>query len=602
MRIAVATIVMMVVVAGCRGRDVHVADPASRRSTPSGDVVGSIGRYGSFVWLGLPYAKPPVGALRWRRPEPPAAWSGVREALDPGSPCVQYASPLGGIQTARANTPVGDEDCLTLNVYAPKTATPTSFLPVMVWFHGGGNTIGAATLYDGGHLAAARDVVVVTVNYRLGPFGWFRHESLRAGAADDVERSGNFGTLDLVRALEWVQTHVAAFGGDPARVTIFGESAGATNVMTLLLTPQAVGLFHRAILESGGFHVRNVETAEAFTEPPGPNASNSSNEAIARMLIAAGRARDRADAKATIERTQPADLATQLRGLPARDVLAAYTPLPGIGMIPMPTVFGDDTVLSSDPYLSRLRQPEGWNHVPVLIGTNRDESKLFLFASPAWVHRWLGIVPRMIEPVQYDAVGTTLSTMWKATGVDEPATSMSASGASDIYVYRFDWNEEPTLLGTDLSHMLGAFHGLEIPFVFGHFDVGREGNRMFTAANEPGRTKLSEAMMSYWTEFARSGRPGSGRDGTLPPWPAWNRATPTFLVLDDDGGGGIRPSTDFVSRFAVLDAIDADPRLPTPRDRCLLYHELVYGPGELPRAYYDSKCPDHPFDKFPWRD
>ena len=202
----VGALSVLLLVAGCRGgRDVPVVDPGSRRTTPSGEVVGFTGRYGSYVWLGLPYAAPPIGDLRWRAPQPNAAWSGVREALQAGAPCVQYASPLGGIQTARANTPVGNEDCLTLNVYAPKSATATSFLPVMVWIHGGGNTIGAGTLYDGGNLAARRDVVVVTVNYRLGPFGWFRHAALRAGAADDVERSGNFGTLDLVRALEWVR-------------------------------------------------------------------------------------------------------------------------------------------------------------------------------------------------------------------------------------------------------------------------------------------------------------------------------------------------------------------------------------------------------------
>jgi para-nitrobenzyl esterase len=225
-----------------------------------------------------------------------------------------------------------------------------------------------------------------------------------------------------------------------------------------------------------------------------------------------------------------------------------------------------------------------------------------MFASPQWVHRWFGVVPRLIEPEQYDAVGTTLSRMWKATGVDEPATSMNASGATDVYVYRFDWDEEPTVLGADLSHMLGAFHGLEIPFVFGHFDVGREGNRMFTSDNEPGRTKLAEAMMDYWTAFAASGRPGGGRDGRLPAWPAWNRATPTFLVLDTDSGGGIRTSTEMVSRFGVLDSIETDPRLATPRDRCLVYHELVYESGELPRPYYDAKCPNHPFDAFPWRE
>jgi para-nitrobenzyl esterase len=603
MRTTLATLVALLVTAGCRGtHEVPRADPASRRSTPSGEVVGFVGRYQSHAWLGLPYAAPPIGALRWRAPQPPAAWSGVREALEPGAPCVQYASPLGGIQTARANTAVGAEDCLTLNVYAPQSATPTSFLPVMVWIHGGGNTIGAGTLYDGGRLAATRDVVVVTVNYRLGPLGWFRHEALRAGTADHVERSGNFGMLDLIRALEWVQSHIAAFGGDPARVTIFGESAGATNVMTLLLSPHALGLFHRAILESGGLHIRDVEKAEAFTEGSSPEARNSSNEAIARMLVASGRAHDRADAKATIERTAPGDLAAQLRGLGARDVLAAYTPLPGIGMIPMPTVFADGILLSSEPYLSHLRRADGWNRVPVMIGTNRDESKLFMFASPQWVHRWFGVVPRLIEPEQYDAVGTTLSRMWKATGVDEPATSMNASGATDLYAYRFDWDEEPTLLGADLSHMLGAFHGLEIPFVFGHFDLGREGNRLFTSDNEPGRAKLAEAMMDYWTAFAASGRPGGGRDGRLPAWPAWSRATPTFLVLDTESGGGIRASTEMVSRFGVLDSIETDPRLPTPRDRCLVYHELVSGSGALPRPYYDAKCPNHPFDAFPWRE
>ena len=601
MRIGVGAMVVLCLVAGCRSaHDDPVADPASRRSTPSGDVVGFVGRYDSFVWLGLPYAAPPVGDLRWRAPRPPAAWSGVREALHAGAPCVQYASPLGGIQTARANTPVGNEDCLTLNVYAPRTATPTSFLPVMLWIHGGGNTIGAGTLYDGGHLAAARDVVVVTVNYRLGPFGWFRHAALRDGAADDVERSGNFGTLDLVRALEWVQSHIAAFGGDPARVTVFGESAGATNTMSLLLTSQAVGLFHRAILESGGYHLRDAGGAEAFTDGSTLYLRHTSNEAIARMLVAAGRAHDRADAKATIERTAPAELAKELRGFGTREVLDAYTPLPGIGMIVMPTVLADGVVVANEPYLSRLRAG-GWNRVPVMLGTNRDENKIFMFTSPIWVTRWFGIVPRMIEPEQYEAVETNLSRMWKATGVDEPATAMRISGATDVYAYRFDWDEEPTLLGADLSRMLGAFHGLEIPFAFGHFDLGRDANRMFTRENEPSRTKLSEAMMSYWTAFAANGRPGSGRDGTLPAWPAWDRETPSFLVLDGDAGGGIRTATETVTRFEVLDAIDKDPRLPTERDRCLVYHELVYGSVELPRPFYDAKCPNQPFDGFPWR-
>src|SRR5262249_22798225 len=162
-----------------------------------------------------------------------------------------------GIQNVRANTPVGSEDCLYLNVYAPRDAAPGAALPVMVWIHGGGNTIGAGELYDGGNLATTEHVVVVTVNYRLGPFGWFRHAARPGDGTTPPERSGNFAVLDLVRALEWVRDDIAVFGGDPGRVTVFGESAGGTNTLLLLLAPQAQGLFHRAIVESGG-----LETAD----------------------------------------------------------------------------------------------------------------------------------------------------------------------------------------------------------------------------------------------------------------------------------------------------------------------------------------------------
>jgi para-nitrobenzyl esterase len=601
MRLLTALLGLMIVCAACRGRhrpETRTADPASRRATSSGDVVGFTGRYGSFVWLGLPYAAPPVGELRWRAPVPPAAWSGVREALAPGAPCVQYASPLGGIQTAAPDTPVGDEDCLTLNVYAPRTATPTSFLPVMVWIHGGGNTVGAGTLYDGGNLAATQNVVVVTLNYRLGPFGWLRHAALRDGAPDDVERSGNFGTLDLVRALDWVQSNAAAFGGDPARVTVFGESAGAANTMALLLSPQAVGLFHRAISESGGLRTHELAAAEAFTDAPDLETANSSNEAIARMFVNAKRARDRGEARAAMEGMPPAELQAWLRRASAYDVLRAYRPLPKTGFVPMATNFGDGVVLPTGSHLEHLRRPDGWSRVPVVLGTNRDETKTFLFGSPLWIRRWLGFLPRSIEPDRYDLVAQFGSTMWKATGADDPAAAMRASGATDVYVYRFDWDEEPTILGTDLAHMLGAGHGFEIPFVFGHFDLGREANRVFTRENEPGRLALAKAMMTYWAGFARDGRPSGD---ALPAWPAWDPVAPSYLVLDTDAGGGIRTADGRVTRASVLAAIATTPELPTPRDRCLVLHDLVFG-AELPRAEYDAKCPAFPFDRFPWRE
>jgi para-nitrobenzyl esterase len=568
-------------------------DPASLRNTPSGEVVGFVGRYGSHVWLGLPYAAPPVADLRWRAPQPPASWSGARPALANGAPCMQYASPFAGIQTAPVNTPVGSEDCLYANVYAPRDATPASRLPVLVWIHGGGNSVGAAELYDGGALATARNVVVVMVNYRLGPFGWFRHAALREGAADESERSGNFATLDLLRALEWVRDGVAAFGGDPGRVTIAGESAGGTNVLTLLLTPFARGLFQRAIVQSGGLDFTDAEVAEAFDDRAPSDLQNASSDVAARLLVHAGVAPDRTAAKTAIAAMPAPDLARRLRATPAIDVLAAYKPLPGMGLIRMPMVFRDGAVLPREPHLERFARADGWNRVPVILGTNRHESRIFMFGSPVWVRRWFGIIPRLRDPVRYEAVADHLSRMWKATGADEVATAMVASGARDVFVYRFDWDEEPTILGTDLSQMIGAGHGFEIPFVFGHFDLGREANRVFTADNEPGRRELSTAMMQRWAAFATSGDPG---------WTAWTASSPSFLVFDTTAGGGIRPATDTMTQERVLAEIEADPRLPTVRDRCLVYHDLVAMSAVLPRATFDAKCPGFAFDDYPWRD
>jgi len=159
----------------------------------------------------------------------------------------------------------------------------------MVWIHGGGNTIGVGTRYDGGHLAASQNVVVVTVNYRLGPFGWFRNAALRADSNTDAERSGNFAILDLVRALEWVEGNITNFGGDPAHVTIFGESAGGSNTLGLLLSPSAVGLFHRAIVQSAGFQTWDPIGAEAFDDHATIETKNSANEAIARLSAAGPR-------------------------------------------------------------------------------------------------------------------------------------------------------------------------------------------------------------------------------------------------------------------------------------------------------------------------
>ncbi len=615
-RSSLALAAALLVALGCsRARapfTVAAADPATRRSTASGDVVGGEGRYGAHAWLGVPYAAPPVGERRWRAPEPPARWEGVRPALAPGAPCAQFASPFGGVPDAPTGTPVGQEDCLTLAVWAPRFSPgdvprDAARLPVMVWIHGGGNTIGQTAFYDGGHLAAKHGVIVVAPQYRLGPFGWLRHSALRAGATSDAERSGNFATLDLARALEWVRDNAASFGGDPGNVTVFGESAGGQNVFTLLLAPQARGLFQRAIAQSGGTWTSTPEEAERLRDATPPGHVQSSGEIVLRLLQRDGQASDRAAAEARLAAMSDAEVAAYLRSKSTTEILGAYEPSRATGMIDMPRAFADGAVLPAGDALEALGRSDGHAHVPVVLGTNRDENKLFLFADPAHVRRRLWVLPRFVDQPRTLASARALSRMWKATGADEPAGRLGASQDEPVYVYRFDWDEEPHVLGADLAAMLGAAHGFEIPFVFGHFDLGREGNVIFTEDNAPDREALSEAMMSYWAEFARSGVPGRGRGGDLPEWQPRSSAgagSSGTLLLDTATGGGIRMAPVAETRAGVLASVDSDPELATQRDRCRVYHDLAQWSHALAKSDYpragQAGCAEFPYDEYPW--
>ena len=232
------------------------------REPPAGPVRGFISTAGALAWQGIPFAKAPLGALRWRAPQPLDPWTETREALAFGSPCVQLPVNMEG-SGIDPNAPYGSEDCLFLNIYRPDTADdPSDPLPVMVWIHGGGNSIGEASQFDGSRLAISQNVVVVTINYRLGPLGWFLHPQVTGTGESEADRAGNYGNLDQIAALQWVQANIATFGGNPANVTIFGESAGGRNVITLLLSPTANGLFHRAISQSGYSYFPEAEVAE----------------------------------------------------------------------------------------------------------------------------------------------------------------------------------------------------------------------------------------------------------------------------------------------------------------------------------------------------
>ena len=550
---------------------VRIADVSSERLLTSGSVVGFAADGDAHAWLGIPYARPPVAELRWRAPAEPEAWTDTRDALHFGPPCVQLASPLGGVPAEDEEGFAGSEDCLHLNVWAPR-AEPDGVggtqerHPVMVWIHGGGNRVGqgGGSMYDGARLAGSQNVVVVSFNYRLGPFGWLSHPALRAGARDPLEASGNFGTLDQIRALEWVRTNIDEFGGDPDNVTVFGESAGGTNVLALLLAPPAAGLFHRAIAQSGSTVSFSRAEAEHSRRADPPGHRHSSAELVVSMVVGSGLVPDRDAARRYVRGLPPQDLADLLRGRSAREILDAARDPDDPGRIDLPRVIRDGVLLPEGDWLEAYRAGR-FHPVPVLLGSNRDEMKLLLSQRPEHVRKYFGVFYRIRDAEKYARLARAESDLWKRRAVDDPAAALVDSGRTRVYTYRFDWDDEPSLFGTDLAFLLGAAHGFELPFLFGTFDVGnpRFNRILFPEQTRTSRERLSAQMQAYWTEFARTGRPGRGGREDLPEWPPWepvetgsdpmpvsnpipisnpasNRISNPMMVLDTEADGGLR--------------------------------------------------------------
>ena len=593
----------------CAAPEPPPPEPSSetQRELAQGTVVGFETEDGAHAWQGIPFAKPPVGELRWKAPRPAEPWSGRREAIGFGSSCPQFP---GFSQDADAaeGQPVGDEDCLYLNVYAPKwapDAVPTGAdrLPVMVWIHGGGNSVGDAAVYDGSRLANHGPVVVVTIHYRLGILGWFTHPALREGQTA-ADASGNYGTLDVIAALEWVKNNISAFGGDPNRVVVFGESAGGTDTHAMLLSPRAEGLFHGAIAQSGTATTMPLHEAENFVDDARAGAPFSSREILLHLLQEDGKASDRATAKAALAEMSGTETAAYLRTKTPAELLTFFDGESFGGMYPSTALLEDGFVL---PEISGAEAYAAgrFNRVPAILGTNRDEVKLFAMAGSHNVTQLFGIPLWVNDPDQYDASSEYGTKKWKLQGVDDPARGMRKY-QDGVWAYRFDWDELRSPLGWDLPGIVGAAHALEIPFVFGWMTLGPATALAFDPANEATDRALSDAMMSYWTQFAYAGDPGRGRNGDLPAWPAWNPAPggPKMLLFDTSNDGGIRPSSDEVDMPTILEQVRADPRLSTQRDRCEVLAELSRLGPEFDAAQYTEyaagECSDYPLADYPW--
>ncbi len=499
------------------------ADPGTQRATAQGDVVGFTAENGVKIWRGLPFAAPPVGDLRWRAPRAPAPWSGLREAVAPAAICPQISNVFNADEGHAPGTLLGAEDCLYLDVYAPANADPKA-TPVMVFIHGGGNVWGSARQYDPSNLAANENVLVVVVQYRLGPLGWFAHEAIRDAAETPEDKAVSFALLDLAAALEWVKANAGAFGGDASRVTIFGESAGGHNVAGLLASPRAKGLFHRAIIQSGLFD--SVAAAEA-ENGGGPDIN---------------------PARAIGERLGARDAAA-LRAVPLDKLFAVYE-LDSGGFASMPRMIADGVALPEAGLRAALADAATFNAAPVITGTNRDEMKLFQMVDPRLVNRTFGVFFTAKDAHFYDRLADYQSRLWRIRSVDEPAALMTGAGHAPVYAYRFDWDEGGRFLWTDLKKLLGAAHAIEIPFVMNRFQLlGRLDPVMWTKASAEEREALSRQMGGYWAAFARDGDPnGVPGDGERPEWAPWKRDG-ALMRLDGASGGG-------AGMIAGVDSVD----------------------------------------------
>jgi para-nitrobenzyl esterase len=484
------------------------SDP-SRVELPDGDVQGEIVGTDTQArqFLGIPYAKPPVGELRWKAPQKPEPWNNLRDATQFGKRCAQLMS--ARLQNAASD----DEDCLYLNVWTPFPVTGNA-LPVMLWIHGGGNVNGSANepvpfvntglFYTGQFLASNHGVVVVSINYRLGLFGFFEHPELTAEGS-----SGNQALLDQQMAMTWVRDNIARFGGDPANVTIFGESAGSFNVCMHVAAPSSRGLFHRAISQSGG--CTTLQRSKPDAEKAG------------------------AELGAQLGCDGPGALAC-LRGKAAAELMKSPDVAAGLGFDPSV----DGTFMPDQP--RNLYDAGDIAKVPYLLGSNTDEGTLFLPAPPPTTNdQYLAILQNDFGATTAPqiAIAYPVSNFEGAMPTPPAAALARVIGDSRLVCTTFDTAVRAATAGSSVflynfdiavvipGIYLGATHGAELTSVFGTSPT-------FTAETRG----ASELMQRYWTNFARTGDPNGGSD---PTWPAFGASSNVRLNL------AIQPSvaTDF---------------------------------------------------------
>ena len=402
------------------------------------------------TWNDIPYAQPPVKNLRWMAPrdlfQPEKFLDDLTENF-----CVQESSSLGG--ASGDGEIVGQEDCLYLDIRAPRKND--SLKAVMFWIHGGGNTSGLKDLYDFSGLVKSQDVIVVSINYRLGPFGWFSHPAIQ-DKQSGLDKTSNFGTLDIIKALEWVKKNIEKFGGDPSNITIFGESAGGHNVLSLLVAPQAEGLFHKAISQSGYTTSISYDQAHKkdFANIKYINSIKIEEKILNNQSKSINEIRD------------------ALKNKSSYDFYKYYLEF---DFHEMPLLTNDGIVIPIEGLLDSLKNPVN-NSIPLMIGSNRDEVKLWIGTSLYFVKPKASLIGSLfgvpgvslIDEDAFEAFNYYRSSAWQIRGVKNPIQNLSSAGLTEIFAYRYDWDDHRKWPVANFKKLIGAAHATEIPLLTGN--------------------------------------------------------------------------------------------------------------------------------------
>ena len=552
-------ILILVLMSACSGRgDPETSSQAWRINTTSGAVTAEVAKNVAF-WSDIPYAQAPVGELRWRAPK--ALNTPLNEvSLRDNVACLQIAWDGGGVP---GDGVVGTEDCLYLDITTPVSSSAAKPLPVMFWIHGGGNTSGFKGYYDFSTLVESQQVIVVAINYRLGPFGWFSHPVVQK-QAEGLDRSSNFGTLDIIQALSWVQQNIGKFGGNPNSVTLFGESAGGHNVFALLASPLSDGLFHKAISQSGYLKTNTVKEA-INADDDYPRIRRSSSQLFASMVDAG--------VLADVSTKSAYDVA-------GKTLMEYYLELDDQGDVPLTTA--DGIVISKEGMLAALADSKNAKDVPVIAGANRDEVTLWMSRHRYFVNadymltRWLPPRISLRDPGLYAFWARIRSEAWKLRGVDGPLIAMEAAGYPDLYAYRFDWDDQENSFFADFPHLIGAAHAIDIAFVTGNYTYGPISSYVYPEGES--RNQMQELMMSAWAEFARTGSPQMPID-----WPNFSAADRDFVHLDV--GDALRISSDRATMASILDEAKRSTLL-SNIELCLLVWDSLTKVGDTDYAGY----------------